>query len=407
MSTSIGLEVVVARIFISYATPDRAIADEVSSWLRAAGHEPFLDHELQDGISVGEDWEQCLYRELRQADAVIGVVTSSFVASNSCSAEIGIASALGRRLMPLRAEAGVVHPLMPRLQYADYQADPHQARDRMLQAVRRLEARGGSWREGDNSLSGAELSAEKTDLLRSRWAPGRRRRRASLIIIGLVVAMVAGIGVLLAITGDAPPTVIAPVRVGTGPGRVEVSPDGRHAYVTNYGSGTVSVIDTSSGTMTATIPVGSTPKAVAVSPNGRRAYVTNGSGTVSVIDTSGSTVTATIPVGSDPWGVAVSPDGRRTYVTNYGSGTASVIDTGNGVVIATIAVGGDPWGVAVSPDQRHAYITNYGSGTMSVIDTGDLVVTATVHVGLAPGVWQSVQTGTAPTSPAPHPILFW
>jgi type II secretory pathway predicted ATPase ExeA len=145
-----------ARIFISYATPDRAIADEVSSWLREAGHEPFLDHDLREGISVGEDWEQRLYRELRQVDAVIGVVTSSSVASNWCSAELGIASALGCRLIPLRAETGVVHPLMPRLQYADYQADPQQTRDRVLRAVRLLEDGGGTWREGDNPFPGLE-----------------------------------------------------------------------------------------------------------------------------------------------------------------------------------------------------------------------------------------------------------
>ena len=145
-----------ARIFISYASPDRAIADEVSSWLRAAGHEPFLDHDLRGGIGVGEDWEQRLYRELREVDAVIGVVTSSFVASNWCSAEVGVAGALGCRLMPLCAEAGVVHPLMPRLQYADYQADPGQARERVLQAVRRLEDGEGTWREGDNPFPGLE-----------------------------------------------------------------------------------------------------------------------------------------------------------------------------------------------------------------------------------------------------------
>src|SRR5436305_1173919 len=66
----------VARVFISYATPDRYVADEVSSWLRAAGHEPFLDGDLRDGIGVGEDWEQRLYGELRRADAVVAVVTS-------------------------------------------------------------------------------------------------------------------------------------------------------------------------------------------------------------------------------------------------------------------------------------------------------------------------------------------
>jgi hypothetical protein len=84
----------VARVFISYATPDRYVADEVSSWLRAAGHEPFLDGDLRDGIGVGEDWEQRLYGELRRADAVVAVVTSLFVVSNWCSAEVGIAGAL-------------------------------------------------------------------------------------------------------------------------------------------------------------------------------------------------------------------------------------------------------------------------------------------------------------------------
>jgi len=129
----------VARIFISYATPDRAIADEVAGWLRVAGHEPFLSHDLCDGVNVGEDWEERLYRELRQVDAVIGVVTSSSVGSNWCSAELGIAGALGCQRMPLRAEADVVHSLMPRLEYADYQADPQHARDQVLQAVRLLE----------------------------------------------------------------------------------------------------------------------------------------------------------------------------------------------------------------------------------------------------------------------------
>jgi hypothetical protein len=106
-----------SRLF-SYATPDGPVADEVVGWLRAAGHEPFLAHDLRDGISVGEDWKQRLYRELRAVDAVLGVVTSSFVASSWCSAEVGIADALGCRLMPLRVEAGVVHPLMRELQVA-------------------------------------------------------------------------------------------------------------------------------------------------------------------------------------------------------------------------------------------------------------------------------------------------
>jgi len=43
---------VVAHLFISYATPDRAIAEEVPEWLRAAGHEPFLARDLHDTTNI-------------------------------------------------------------------------------------------------------------------------------------------------------------------------------------------------------------------------------------------------------------------------------------------------------------------------------------------------------------------
>jgi hypothetical protein len=101
-----------ARVFISYATADRVVAYEVAGWLRAAGHEVFLDDDPREGISLGEDWKRRLYRELHEVDAVIGVVTRSFVSSEWCFAELGIADARGCQLIPLRAEVGVVHPLM-------------------------------------------------------------------------------------------------------------------------------------------------------------------------------------------------------------------------------------------------------------------------------------------------------
>ena len=71
-------------------------------------------------------------------------------------------------------------------------------------------------------------------------------------------------------------TVVATVAVGSGPSGVAVTPDGKHAYVTNAGFNTVSVIDTASNTVVATVPVGSFPVGVAVTPDGKHAYVTNG-----------------------------------------------------------------------------------------------------------------------------------
>ena len=90
-----------------------------------------------------------------------------------------------------------------------------------------------------------------------------------------------------------------------------------YAYITNYGSNTVSVIDTATNNVIATVAVGMILHGVAVTPDGTKVYVTNwGSNTVSVIDTATNTVTATVNVGNSPYGVAVSPDGTKVYVTN-------------------------------------------------------------------------------------------
>jgi hypothetical protein len=186
-----------AHIFISYATPDRLVADEVARWLRAAGHEPFLAGDLRDGISVGENWKQRLYRELREVDAVIGVVTSAFVVSNWCSAEVGIADALGCRLMPVRAEPGVVHPLMRGLQYADYEADPQQACERVLQAVRLLDDGRGTWQEGDNPFPGLEpFTATRSRVFFGRAAEAREvgNRLRAMGSTGRILAIVGPSG---------------------------------------------------------------------------------------------------------------------------------------------------------------------------------------------------------------------
>ncbi|WBP85190.1 Ig-like domain repeat protein [Kitasatospora cathayae] len=180
-------------------------------------------------------------------------------------------------------------------------------------------------------------------------------------------------------------TVTATIPVGSGPFDVAITPDGLHAYVTNEGGNSVSVIATATNTTVATIPVGSGPFGVAVAPGGLHAYVTNsGDNTVSVIATVTNTVTATVAVGTVPFGVAITPDGLHAYVTNEGGNSVSVIDTATNTVTATVAVGAAPTGVAVSPDGLHAYVTNNGDNTVSVIATATNTVTATITVGAAP-----------------------
>jgi YVTN family beta-propeller protein len=68
----------------------------------------------------------------------------------------------------------------------------------------------------------------------------------------------------------------------------------------------------------ADIAIGSTPLAPVVTPDGKTAFVTNfGSGTVSVIDVKTLTKDPSdIPVGTSPIWVAVTPDSKTAFVTN-------------------------------------------------------------------------------------------
>ena len=70
------------------------------------------------------------------------------------------------------------------------------------------------------------------------------------------------------------------------------------------------------------------------------AYISNfGSSTVSVIDIATNIVVATVPVGAGPVGVAVNPAGLFVYVANQNSNNVSVIDTRTNTVVATVTVG--------------------------------------------------------------------
>jgi YVTN family beta-propeller protein len=127
--------------------------------------------------------------------------------------------------------------------------------------------------------------------------------------------------------------------------------------------------------VTTTISVGSYAWGVDVSPDGKFAYVPNsGSNNVSVIDTSTNTVTATISVGNYPYGVDVSPDGKFVYVTNSADGTVSVIDTSTNTVTATVSVGLGPFafGKFIGPAPKGtAPIANVGSD--QTVNEGNLV----------------------------------
>ena len=64
-----------ARVFISHASADRQVAEQLQADLSRMGHaDGFLDVEQ---LRVGDDWERRLYEEISHCDALLIVVTAA------------------------------------------------------------------------------------------------------------------------------------------------------------------------------------------------------------------------------------------------------------------------------------------------------------------------------------------
>jgi YVTN family beta-propeller protein len=163
-----------------------------------------------------------------------------------------------------------------------------------------------------------------------------------------------------------------------------------NAYVSNSGSDSVSVIDTTSNQVVATIPTGKAPVNPTFTPDRRHVYVANSQDTtISVIDVATNQVT-TIPAGGErPSGLAFSPDGDTLFVSliseDYVSpGSVHSIKLRTGEVSASIPMGADPERIALTPDGTRLFVNNLLDGTMAVIDTGTNAVITTVTLGDLP-----------------------
>jgi YVTN family beta-propeller protein len=146
-----------------------------------------------------------------------------------------------------------------------------------------------------------------------------------------------------------------------------------YAYVTNGGSGTVTILDVVNVRVDRELSVGRNPVAVIASPTRNEAYVVNsgpetGDGSVSVIDAEHNAVVATIPVHRQPVSIDLSADGWLGYVANAGSNTISVLDLKSRREVAQIGVGDEPVSARISPDGKTLVVANRRANSVSVVD---------------------------------------
>jgi YVTN family beta-propeller protein len=170
-------------------------------------------------------------------------------------------------------------------------------------------------------------------------------------------------------------SVIENIQVGAAPRGVAVNTVTHRVYVTNYNSGTVSVIngaDKANIPAPVTLNTGVNPYAVAVNSVSNFVYVGDqGDNTVTVIDGSQNTTSSLSDPGVRPSAVAVNPVTNMVYLSNGGSSNVSVI---NGATASAPAVvgplqqaGSDPSALAVNPITNLIYVAN-GGGTATIIN---------------------------------------
>jgi len=220
------------------------------------------------------------------------------------------------------------------------------------------------------------------------------------------------------------------LKSGSDPEQFDLSRDGRRLFISNEDSGTLTVLNVSTGAIEASVAVGKEPEGVRVTPDGRWVVVTSESGNaISIVDPHSLKVVKSVPVGKRPRDVAFATDGKtvyisgefdaslyttsipdadnatkllqlraeakpmglildaprnRLFVSTGRGGTVAVVSLEGPKLVAEIPVGARPWGIALSHDGKRLYTANGSSNDVTIIDTTTLQVVKKVAVGKSP-----------------------
>ena len=191
------------------------------------------------------------------------------------------------------------------------------------------------------------------------------------------------------------------------------------AFVSNIGSGSVTVIDLALGILVAEVPTGEGAEGIAVTPDGRQVWVTNrAANTVSVLNATGRHVIAQIEAGEFPIRAEATADGRFVLVTNAKGNDISVFSTADLKEIArfgfTQVSNGDggrlfsdrfgdssvPIGIEIVDSEKRVYVAHANADDISVIDLNEGKLIGTLSAGKEPdGMGWSPLTPTDEVAP--------
>jgi len=165
------------------------------------------------------------------------------------------------------------------------------------------------------------------------------------------------------------------------------SKDGARAFVSDFDTGELIEIDTETRAITRKVYSGPNPKIVTLSPDGKRIYVSNWSGdNVSVFDAQSLELIGRARTGKNPRGSDTDASGRRLFVADFNNYSLSVVDTETLKEIKRLRMKRMPRHVTATPDGRYILVTNMGTGAnaLAVVDPAAMETVNWIEVGTGP-----------------------
>ncbi|MCL7489801.1 MAG: hypothetical protein M8357_16670 [Desulfobulbaceae bacterium] len=186
---------------------------------------------------------------------------------------------------------------------------------------------------------------------------------------GLVYVAAAGDDVI-EIINIATLAIIGTIRLQSGdePSELALTPDGRILLSANYGSGSVSIINTRSMSENERLFLDPDPAWIVAGRDNETAYVLHTmSNSVSVIDVNGRRLLTSIQLDESPVRGALNSNGDRLYIAAEYSATLLVVDTHSFGITDRIFIGSNSSSVTTDTENNRVYIGK-ASGEVVIVD---------------------------------------
>ena len=122
------------HVFISYKHEDSDFAENLTNRVRNAGFKTWVDN---DELAAGEDWRSSIDESIKNAFALIVIMTPEAKASEYVTYEWAFAWGAGIKVIPILYKNTPLHPRLEALQYLDFTSRTNRPWDALFNALKK------------------------------------------------------------------------------------------------------------------------------------------------------------------------------------------------------------------------------------------------------------------------------